>query len=479
MLERLRALRLEGHRSVILIRLGLLLLVLFAASRAVAPSTFPVKSGDLVVDLVPSIPGGKLELELGPFGRLSWNTHHAPMNIEATFRLGRTVRNFPTSEDLDALRSKLLLAKLPWVLLAGAAAAALLTQNPSRVRFKVAAAGAGISSLLVAITVLATALTFNADALKHPSYRGPIQDAPRVISLLREAQGNLAGVKRNITKVIAGLSRIHTQITTPASATPLATTRVLVISDIHNNPVGLLIAKEMADQFGVDAVIDAGDFTDRGSAPEAELFARFASLGVPHIVIGGNHEDRAVLGRIKRIPGVRLLESRTMDTAHIKDIVVLGDTDPNAYSIDSNPYNEVAQRGLPAKCDRLNERFLELRPAIVMVHDPRMGDCVADDAEANQLPLVYVWGHLHRQSYAERGSVVSLSPGTSGANGIKTGKAAPYGFVMLDFDAETDALSSVCLFSFDGPSLLREATCHLTPSGRQPPLSAVRRSNSP
>src|SRR5206468_11850496 len=126
-------------------------------------------------------------------------------------------------------------------------------------------------------------------------------------------------------------------------------------------------------------------------------------------------------------------ESAGTDTATIKDVTILGDTDPNAYSIDSDPFNERAQQQIPERCERLGQRFLEIRPHILMTHDPRMGECAAQLAERDDIPLVFVWGHLHRQSYEQRGSVVSLSPGTSGANGIKTGSPAPYGFSIIEF----------------------------------------------
>ncbi len=442
--------------------------LLFAASRVVAPVTYHLQSGDLVVDVSPRLPGGHLLLNLGPFGELSWATHKAPLDIEATFLIRRDVRIPPNLEDLRDIRLSLLLGKIPWLLLAGALAAAVIVSDPRRLRPRTALLGAIGTAGFAALLVGATVLTFDAGALDDPRYRGPIQDAPRVLQLIKEARRDLAGVRRNINKTVAGLQRIHEQIALPAAPVRENTTKILVVSDIHNNPVGLLIAQEIVRRFGADGVVNAGDFTDRGSEPEAELFARFGDLGLPHALVGGNHEDRSVLDRARRIPKVKVLEREREDTLTIAGITVLGDTDPNAYSIASDPENEIAREEIPVRCGRLAERMLEVGPEILLVHDPAQGQCAADLAETQNIPLVFVWGHLHRPAYEVRGSVVSVSPGTSGANGIKTGKSAPYGFAFLEFDPTTRELISVCEFLLDGPSKLRQAACHIAPRKEEP-----------
>ncbi len=448
-------------------RLVMLVLFLWTLSRAVAPTTFHLAEGDLTVDLAPDVPGGKLRLELGPFGRLTWNTHKGPLDIDATFVLSRRTADLPELGDAGDVRWKLLASKAPWLLVSGVLLGIVLAGNPARPGWKPPAFGAGGLMATATVLVLVSVLTFNPDALKHPRYEGPISDAPRVIALLKEAQGDLAGVTRNINKTIAGLQRIHRQIVERAAPVPEDTTRLLVISDIHNNPLGLLIAKELSDQFDVDAIVNAGDFTDRGSAPEATLFARFATFSIPQIILGGNHEDTAVMQRVRRLDRVTILDEDNM-VASVGDVRIVGDSDPNSHTVSSDPFNDLAAQMIPKRCARLAERTLEVRPQIVVVHDPRQGECAASLAQSNDIPLVFVWGHTHRQAYEERGSVIGVSPGTSGANGIKTGKPAPYGFVLLEFDRASDLLSSVCLFQFDGPSVLRQTSCHMVSAGPVP-----------
>jgi len=452
--------------SHIVVRLVLLAGLAFASWRLVAPTVFHFRSGDLTVRLAPDLPGGKTILELGPLGRLSWRTHATPIDVDATFVLHPTVDKLPDLSQLRDVRVAFLLRRLPWVVLCGLLAGALLAEGMGRRTPVAAFVGAGAACVVAGALVLATILTFDARALAHPRYAGPIEDAPRVLALLKEAQHDFSGVQRNINAVAQGLERIHAQLLEdPAAPDPAApgSVRFLVISDLHNNPLGLMIAKQLADRFHVDAILDAGDFTDRGTALEADVFARFANLGLPHVIVAGNHEDRAALIRVQQVPGVRLLSHRTEDFTTVDGITILGDDDPNSETIGDNPFDPAAIAQFPSRCEALAQRWSTTAPDVLMVHDPRLGACAVALAEKDQKPLVYVWGHLHRPAYDEHGSVVSLSPGTSGANGIKSAKPAPYGFALLEFDA-SHRLSSTCEFLLSAPGALDQASCHMAPA---------------
>jgi predicted phosphodiesterase len=455
------------QRAVLLIGFAL------CAGRIFAPVSFPFSSGELVVRVTPNLPGGTVALDLGPFGELSWNTHTAPLDVRASFVIGERPRGLPDLADLRDLRLAFLIRKLPWLALAGALAG-LLVAGATRRRRLVVASGAGAMTFLVAgaLVVGATIFTFDARALEQPRYRGPIEDAPRVLEVLSEVSRDLAGARRNINKVAEGLLRLHAQITSRPGAVSGTTTKILVLSDIHNNPLGLLIAQELAERFGATAALNAGDFTDRGTETEAELFVRFGTVTPRQIVVGGNHEDRATLDRIRTMPGITLLELGGTDTAEVAGIAVLGATDPNAYGIASDPRNDLADVEIPVRCQELAQRFVSSAARIVLVHDRRLGECAAEAARAAQRPLVFVRGHDHKPMLAVDGTVLELSVGTSGANGVKTPVEAPYGFGLLEFDPNSGELVSACLFAFDDPAHLRETSCRMSPF--DPPEQARR-----
>jgi predicted phosphodiesterase len=445
-------------------RLVLLGAIAFAGSRALAPAVFRLSSGDLTVRMTPAVPGGKLLLRLGPLGELSWNTHRSPVNVETSFLPARGADELPQAADLRDLRVSFLLRKLPWIALVGALAALLVVQALGRMWWRPALNGSGVAIALTGLIVGTSILTFNPAALRDPSYRGPVEDAPRILALLREVRGDWPGVQQNIRNLAIGLQRIHTQMTVPHTgpANGEPSLRLLVVSDVHNNPIGLMMARELATRFDVDGVLDAGDFTDRGTKLEGEVFARFAALNVPHVIVGGNHEDAAALARASSVEGVTVIGLEP-DVARVAGVVVLGASDPNAAVIDDNPNNARARSDMPRLCEALAKRLVPTGAQILMVHDPRMGECAAKAAEEQGRPLVFVWGHTHKQAYEVHGSVTGLSPGTSGANGFKSAKDTPYGFSLLELDPLTKSLTSVCNFLLDSPSRVRQATCHSTP----------------
>jgi predicted phosphodiesterase len=445
-------------------RAALLIGFAFCAGRIFAPVAFPFSSGELVVRVTPNVPGGTVALDLGPFGELTWNTHTAPLDVRASFVIGQRPRELPDLGDLQDLRLAFLIRKLPWLAAAGALAGLLVAGTGGR-RRQVITGGIGAATFLAAgaVVVGATIMTFDPKALQEPHYRGPIEDAPRVIEVLGEVSNDLAGARRNINKVAEGLLRLHAQITSQPTTPSGPTTRIIVVSDVHNNPLGLLIARELAQRFRATVTINAGDFTDRGTEPEAELFARFGDVTPRQLVVGGNHEDRITLDRVRTLPGVTLLEAGRTDLVELGTISVLGDTDPNAYGIASDPRNDLADAEIPARCDALAQRYAATSASIVVVHDRRLGICAADAARAAGRTLVFVRGHDHKPLLSVSDGVLEMSVGTSGANGIKTPAAAPYGFGMLEFDPATGDLLSACLFAFDDPAHLRESSCRIEP----------------
>jgi predicted phosphodiesterase len=451
-------------KSGIVVRAALLIGFAFCAGRIFAPVSFAFSSGDLVVRVTPNMPGGTVALDLGPFGELTWDTHTAPLDVRASFVIGQRPRELPALGELQDLRIAFLVRKLPWIALAGALGGLLVADAAGR-RRKAIVAATGAATFLVAASIVvgATIFTFDSAALKEPHYRGPIEDAPRVIEVLGEVSRDLAGARRNINKVAEGLLRLHAQITARPAPTGGPTTKMLVISDIHNNPIGFLIGRELAERFGATVTLNAGDFTDRGTEPEAELFARFGDVTPRQIVVGGNHEDTITLDRVRSLRGVTLLEAGRTDLVDVGGVSILGDTDPNAYGIASDPRNDLADAEIPAKCEQLAQRFLASDALVVIVHDRRLGECSAEAARAAGRALVLVRGHDHKPMLAVDGGVLELSVGTSGANGVKTPVTAPYGFGLLEFDPTTGDLVSACLFAFDDPAHLRESSCRIAP----------------
>jgi len=449
-----------GPAAHLAIRLGLVVVLLITAARLIGPETYRLSAGTLEVAVRPAVPGGGLTLGLGPFGELVWDIHNSPLDVRAAFVVDRRATSLPASREFEGIAGDFLLSKLPWLLVLAVAVALLVYEGTRRRRAVIAGLTMmGVLAMTIGVGMAALA-TFNPRALANPSYRGPIGDAPRVLQIIREIGEDFAGVQENLAKVVAGLQRIHADIVTERAAEfPADTVHLLVISDVHNNPLGLLIAEQLVEDFDIEVILNAGDFTDRGTAPEAELFARAARFEIPQVIAPGNHEDRAALERVAQIEGVTVLDA-VGARVEVEGVTVLGAPDPNSGSIADDPFNEQAEEQIPIICEQLRAAFQAEPADVVLVHDPRLGECTAAFAQERQIPLAFVWGHTHIEKFEERGTVISMGPGTSGANGIKSATEGRYGFALLELDRETKRPTSVCQFLFDGPQQARQVSCH-------------------
>ncbi|HVL32806.1 MAG TPA: hypothetical protein VM600_04410, partial [Actinomycetota bacterium] len=192
------------------VRVLLLLALAVSGTQLLAAETFNFRAGDLVIQLSPDIPGGHLTMSLGPLGELTWKTHAGPLNVNARFLIRPTAEELPSPEEFRDLRLAFILRKIHWLVIAGLIAGAIVALDRPRER-QLADMGIGAGALVgVALLFVGiTAVTFNANALRDPSYRGPIKDAPRILQLLKEVQRDWSSVERNINAAVAGLERLH------------------------------------------------------------------------------------------------------------------------------------------------------------------------------------------------------------------------------------------------------------------------------
>ena len=442
------------------IRIVLVAFLVFVSVKIVSPTVFHLETGELSLRLAPAIPRGELKgelkLGLGPLGEVSWAPYYGPLNVEAVFVAGDSVETLPQLEDFGGLTWKLIWAKLLWLLLFGGFFGAVVINSPLRRRL-VGIALSIVSTLVIVIILGAvSALTFNPQSLRDFTYKGPIKDAPRILRLVGEIQEDWDKARLTFNEVIAGLVRLHEQVTAGADVSTLPTVKFLLVSDLQNNPLGMMMARELAESFEVDAILDAGDFTDRGTATEAEFFVRSIDKEAPYILVAGNHEDEAAIQRVKEASNIRLLENGAL--TEIRGIRIIGESDPLGGVDDRDP--KLAEMSFSEVCRKLEEQFVEARAQILLVHNPEIGECAARYAEENELPLVFVWGHTESQTFERRGTVITVSPGTSGAGGFVKAVEKPYGFAFLKFEVKTKTFASVCLYLFDGPGEFRESSCH-------------------
>lgn len=405
-------------RSTLVSRLGQV--ARFLAVAAVAIVAFGVAAsatdevGPLTVRaaLRPSL-SGTTALELPPLGRITADTHVAPVAASATLVAvdfdglqDVAAAGLPTVAQIAgwraALTNLLLLAATRGViaalLAAGLAAAAVWRSRGPVVRAVVGAAGT------VGIVALLFILTFSLEAFRQPRFEGALSHAPALLAMAEQRADTVTGLQRQLSSLAANLAAYYAVPQSYESAGSLAgTLRVLHVSDRHLDPVGMQLSLDLARAYDVGLVIDTGDLSHFGTLAEAA--AASVQIGsLPLVFVPGNHDSPTLVSELAALPNATVLDGDTTLTA--LGLVVAGVGDPAGLGTDVEPDPEAASdagRALARSLDAAG-----MRPDIVAVHDPASG------AWFEGLTPLVLSGHTHTPALEERGGTWFLGAGTTG-----------------------------------------------------------------
>jgi hypothetical protein len=230
--------------------------------------------------------------------------------------------------------------------------------------------------------------------------------------------------------------------------------RVLFVSDLHLNPAAWDVIRSVTDQFDVDLIVDAGDISDHGSAPENAYVEPISTLGVPYVWVRGNHDSPITQAAVAAQPNAVVLDGAVKDVAGLR---FAGAGDPR-FTPDKNTRDQpappsVSQVGLGvASLARAAEA--SGRPVdVAVVHDGE----AATEIDGT-VPLV-LSGHYHRreQNLLPGGTLSFFqgSTGGSGLRGLEKEKPTPIRASVLYFDRETRALQAWDDITLGGLGLVR------------------------
>jgi hypothetical protein len=407
---------------------------------AVTPSTrADVGPIQAQVRVVPSFDPG-VRLLLPPVGEVEFDTHRAPVALEA--RVAQVDPDGARTLISSPAQLRALTDTAPRVLLGAAVRAALLTIAFSiagavglsllvyRRRWIRTAEIAGAVVVALILTAGATALTAEPRRLAQPRFTGLLSQAPyiagevpSVLARLETYRSGLADIVRSVTALYATTGEFPEGA--PAGAEDTVT--VLHVSDIHLNPLAFDLIDKLVAQFGVDVVVDSGDITTWGTDVESRTLSRISGVGVPYVFVRGNHDSTRTAAAVAVNRNAVVLDNRAVE---VGGVVMAGIADPeftpdgeesdDSVAAPATPDAGAAQDPQVGASEQLAETIKAWdaanpgrRVTFAVVHDP-----TGIQPLLGTVPVVLA-GHMHkRETRTDPTGTQVLIEGSTGGAGI-------------------------------------------------------------
>jgi predicted phosphodiesterase len=440
---------------------------------------------------------GDTTISLPPFGKLRADTHTAPLHVTVALqsvdvpRLGSELQQRGVSGLAEQVQEGAVHQVVPFALrlVAIAAAGALvLALLIYRRRWRRVGIAVLCAVLVVGGSEALARATYRPTALLHPRFSGSLALAPKLIGPAETALGRLEDFQGQLERIVGGAARLYGSI----EASGLGDgddIRVLHISDIHLSPLGLSLARQAADAFDVDFVIDTGDLTSFGTPAESLILRYISGFDRPYLFVRGNHDSSSLTDAMRRIPNVTVLD-RTTKT--VDGITVYGIADPvftpdKSQALDDAEIATVVRTAEPDVA--ADVAAMPAPPTVVAVHDERMADSVA-----GKVPLV-VSGHFHVTATRQRGGTLFCQVGTTGGAGadfledpniplsaevLHFDRAAPHALLAWDVIEQSPENGSLTVERhLPSEPLPAEPSPSPTPSGASPAPTGTSPSTQP
>ncbi len=394
---------------------------------------------------------GNTYLVIPPLGSVWAHTHLAPLDLQVTLtqlnplalgrelgRRGHAALTHRVEGDLRALALRLGLRLVLGALVIGAVVGLLL---PGR-RWRHALWSAGGALLVIGGSLLSSAVTYHVSAFAQPRFTGILTRAPQVIEAIGGGPQALGNLSSRYANAADRMSRLIALATRPPRAPGTAGATILHVSDIHSNPLGVVLARQLARGFHADAVIDTGDITTFGKPIEARIGHMLQRFPVPYYFVGGNHDSPQVRRRIAAYRNVTSLDRRVIDIAGVR---VAGWSDP-AFTASGAVSTAQDNRANLREAPEVAAFVRRKAPQVLAVHNRLL----ASDA-VGHVPLV-ISGHTHQQDMRVVDGTLVLTVGSTGATGLGSftvSASQDYEASILHFD-EHGRLASLDYVRFHG-----------------------------
>ena len=428
------------------LRLGVALTGALVAVLLLARVSAPIGPFDASLAFRPA--AGGAQVALPPLGELTVDVYDGPLQLGIQLQRVDQVRAQALASNpvelagvVDQVSADLrdAVVELVWktalIALAGAALTSLVVLRSRREPLL----AAGMTAVLLLGTAGLGAATWRPSALSQPTYTGLLVNANSLIGSAEDLVARFDAYRASLEDLVANVGTLYSAISAlPAPGGTDDTVALLHVSDLHLNPAGFDLVRQVSAQFHVDGILDTGDLTDWGSEPENRLIASVGSLGVPYVYVRGNHDSAATAALIAEQPNATVLDASAPAT--VAGLTVVGVPDPR-FTPDKTTGDDDAGPEVLEKAGAELARFvttLPERPAVALMHDPKLADQLA-----GAVPLVLA-GHTHEREVRElEGGTLLMIQGSTGGAGLRALQGEypePLTCTVLYFDQDTGEL---------------------------------------
>ncbi|HHV15621.1 MAG TPA: hypothetical protein GXX58_03490 [Gelria sp.] len=369
---------------------------------------------------------GITELHFPPFGEVEAKTHQGPVKLVISLEqiksdtLKSHVDNPPDQKELveqlqTSARDGITAFALRQAIVAflGALILVFLLWRPGLFKSLLYTT---VSTLILLLILAGVFRSYDTVAFHEPEYKGVLSMAPVAVKFASDSLTDLKQIRYHTRQIVSNLGLLFSSadslmvMANPEEQDEVV--KVLLVSDLHSNPVGTEFVKSLATRFKVDLLINAGDLTDMGLQLETGAIEDLAAVGVPHLFVAGNHDSPETIDFISGLPDSHVLDGQMFT---VKGVKVLGFPHPlSAIPAVEYESSEEEEEDYKQQLIRIEEAVLaQGHPDILVVHDSKLGK------EMTSLANLVVAGHDHRIRMEEGADGVFINPGTTGASGLR------------------------------------------------------------
>ncbi|MGY1718436.1 metallophosphoesterase [Blastococcus sp. SYSU DS0552] len=392
---------------------------------------------------------GGAEVAVPPLGSLAVDAYDGPLRLDISLQRVDQARAEALATDpvrlagvVDRVTEDLQSAvvRLVWVTVLVALAGAALTSWVVLRRRREPLIAVGITAALLAGTGALGAATWRPEALSQPTYTGLLVNANSLIGNAQDIVARFDAYRASLEDLVANVGTLYATLSAlPSPSGTGDSVALLHVSDIHLNPAGFDLVRQVAQRFEIDGILDTGDITDWGSEPENRLITAVGDLGVPYVYIRGNHDSATTASILAAQPNVTVLDDSDVSVAGIR---IVGAPDPRFTPDKSTGDDDAGADVLERSGEELADytRTLAEDPAIAMVHDPKQAPPLD-----GLVPLVLA-GHTHNRVVEELSDgtllMVQGSTGGAGLRALEGEYPEPLTCTVLYLDPATGALQA-------------------------------------